>query len=453
MQPFKQKNKQLNPAALISISFLAIIIVGALLLMMPFSSANGQFTDPLTAFFTATSATCVTGLAIEDTGSYWSTAGQIIILLMIQIGGLGLVTFVSFFNFLLRKKPELHQIQVASESVNSNGFYNVKSLVKYILAISLVCEFVGALLLSISYVPKFGSRGFYFAVYHSIAAFCNAGFDVLGSVSEPYMSLRNFSSDPITLIVIPLITIAGSLGFVVWTDLFEYRKKKKLAFQSKLVLVTTAILIVSGLIITLITEWSNPYTFEGKSFFYKLGNSFFLSGTLRSSGFNSLDTANLTPMTKIFSIFFMFIGAAPGSTGGGIKLTSVAIILMTIWCVLSGRSETIVMGRKIEHQTVYRAVAVSVIFAFLIIISSITIYNINPDISGLDVAFEVTSAISTTGITAGVTAKCSALSRIILAVVMFIGRVGPVSLALSISMNTKHNNKNEICPIGKVMVG
>ena len=196
MQLNKQKNKQTNPAAVISISFLAIIIVGALLLMLPFSSAANEFTDPLTAFFTATSATCVTGLVVKDTGTYWSTIGQIIILLMIQLGGLGLVTFTSFFNFLLRKKPELHTIQVASESVNTSGFYDVKHMVRSVLAISFICEIVGALLLSISYIPKFGAKGIYIAVFLSITAFCNAGFDVMGMVAEPFSSITSLSHDP-----------------------------------------------------------------------------------------------------------------------------------------------------------------------------------------------------------------------------------------------------------------
>lgn len=449
----KPKNKQPNPAAVISISFLAIIIIGTLLLMMPFSSASHRFTSPLTALFTATSATCVTGLVVVDTGSYWSVFGQIIILLMIQIGGLGLVTFTSFFNFLIRKKPELHTIQVASESVNTSGFYDVKYMVRHVLAISFICEMIGALMLSISYVPKFGAKGIYIAVYLSIAAFCNAGFDIMGMVAEPFSSVTTLSHDPITVIVIPILIIAGGLGFLVWTNLIEFRKKKKLEFQSKLVLISTAILIGAGMLATLITEWNNPHTLGGESFLYKLGNSFFQSATLRTAGFNSIDIEGMSPMMKVFSILFMFIGAASGSTGGGIKLTTMAIIIMTILSVLSGRTDTIAMGRKIEHEVVYKALTVAMIFAFLIIVSSLAVYNLNPNVSGLDAAYEVTSAISTSGLSTGVTAKCNVISKVILIIIMFIGRVGPVSLALGISMNTKRSGKNEICPVGKVMVG
>lgn len=453
MPSLKQKNKQLAPAAVITISFLIIIAVGALLLIMPFSSAEHKFTNPLTAFFTATSATCVTGLVIEDTGSYWSTVGQVVILLMIQVGGLGLVTFTTFFNFLLHKKLELHTLQVASESANASGFYNVKGMIRSILAISFCIELIGAILLSVSYIPKFGAKGIYIAVYLSVTAFCNAGFDIMGMVAEPFSSVTSLSSDPVTLIVLPMIIIAGGLGFLVWTNLIEYRRSKKLLFQTKLVLIATALLIAAGIITTLVTEWDNPDTLRGKGFFYKLGNSFFNSVTMRTAGFNSIDTANMTPTMKIASIIFMFIGAAPGSTGGGVKLTTIAIILMTILSVLSGRSDTVVMGRKIEQDAVYKSITVLFIFIFIITAASIVIYNINFGITGLDTAFEVTSAISTTGLSAGVTAKCNAVSKIILIVIMFAGRVGPVSLVLGISMNSRHKNKNEVIPVGKVMVG
>lgn len=453
MPSLKNKNKQMSPAAVISLSFLAVILVGTILLTMPFSSAKGSFTDPLTAFFTATSATCVTGLVVVDTGSYWSIFGQLIILIMIQIGGLGLVTFASFFGFLIRKKPELHSIQVASESVNTVGFYDVKHMVKRIIAISFISELIGACLLMFSYVPKFGSKGIYIAVYLSITAFCNAGFDIMGMVAEPFSSVTSLSSDPITLVVLPLIIISGGLGFVVWTDLIEYRKKKRLAFQSKVVLFSTMLLIALGTVLTMMTEWNNPATLEGKGFFYKLGNGFFQSVTMRTAGFNTIDTAGMTPMMKIFSVFFMFVGASSGSTGGGIKITTFAIIVLTVVSVLTGKEDTIMLGRKIEKDVVYKAIAIMFIFVLLIIVSSIAIYNLNPGISGVDATFEVTSAISTTGLGVGVTGVCGAVSKIILIIIMFVGRVGPVSLGLALSMNTNRRSNKEVFPVGKIMVG
>ena len=354
----KQKQKPVNSTAVISLSFLAVIILGTVLLMLPFSSASGQFTDPLTAFFTSVSATCVTGLVLVDTGSYWSTFGQLVILSMIQIGGLGLVTLVSFFYFILGRKMGLHSIQTASESVNSNGFADVKQIVKKIITISFACELAGALLLMISYVPKFGAKGVYLSFYLSVTAFCNAGFDVMGMTAEPFSSLTTLSSDPVTLLVIPLLIISGGLGFVVWNEIIQYKNTRKFSFQAKLVLGSTVFLIISGTLLTMITEWNNPSTLEGQSFFYKLGNSFFSSVTLRTAGFNTIDTASITPLSKILSIFYMFIGVAPGSTGGGIKITTFVIVVMTVISVMTNKSDTVILERRIEKSLVYKAISI-----------------------------------------------------------------------------------------------
>lgn len=453
MPTLKTKNKPMQPTKTISLSFLAVIIVGAVLLMMPFSSASGKFTSPLTALFTATSATCVTGLVLVDTGTYWNIFGQLVILLMIQIGGLGLVTFTSFFNFMIKKKHELHSMQVASESVNTSGFYDVKSFVKKIVAISFAFELAGAVLLMGAFVPKYGLRGIYISVYLAVTAFCNAGFDVMGAVDAPFASLAGMADDPIVVTVIPMLILAGGLGFFVWQDIFEYRKNKRLTLQSKLVIAATAALAVLGTVIILILEWNNPATLGGKSFLYKLGNSFFCSATLRTAGFNTIDMASLTPFAKMASILLMFIGVAPGSTGGGVKITTISIIVMTIVSVVTNKPDTIIMGRKIEKDLVYKSLSIICIFAFIIIASSIGLCFANPGITGLDSAVEVTSAISTTGISCGVTSVCGIGSRILLILIMFIGRVGPVSFAITLSIKKSRLNKNSVYPEGKLMVG
>lgn len=449
----KQKQKPVNSTAVISLSFLAVIILGTVLLMLPFSSASGNFTDPLTAFFTSVSATCVTGLVLVDTGSYWSTFGQLVILSMIQIGGLGLVTLVSFFYFILGRKMGLHSIQMASESVNSNGFADVKQIVKKIITISFACELAGALLLMISYVPKFGAKGVYLSFYLSVTAFCNAGFDVTGMTAEPFSSLTTLSSDPVTLLVIPLLIISGGLGFVVWNEIIQYKNTRKFSFQAKLVLGSTVFLIISGTLLTMITEWNNPSTLEGQSFFYKLGNSFFSSVTLRTAGFNTIDTASITPLSKILSIFYMFIGVAPGSTGGGIKITTFVIVVMTVISVMTNKSDTVILERRIEKSLVYKAISILFIFSIIILISSIIITFTNDGISGLDAAYEVTSAISTTGLSVGVTSKCNNFSLLLLCLIMFIGRVGPVSFALSLTIRDPKKGRREAYPEGRLMVG
>lgn len=449
----KQKKRNFNSTAVISLSFLAVITVGTILLMMPFSSAEGNFTNPVTAFFTAVSATCVTGLVDVDTGTYWTTFGQLVILAMIQVGGLGLITFASFFAFMLNKKVELRSMQVASESVNTSGFYDVKYLVKSIVSISFACELAGALLLMTSYVPKFGAKGIYISCYLAVTAFCNAGFDVLGMVDVPFSSVTSLSDDPITVIVIPLLIISGGLGFFVWNDVINYKKNKHLALQTKIVLLYTAVLIATGTLFTLILEWNNPSTLGGHSFLYKLGNSFFNSVTLRTAGFNSIDIASMTPLTKLISIFYMFVGVAPGSTGGGIKITTFAIVIMTVFSVITNKQDTIIMNRKIDKELVYKSLAIIFIFIVIIMVSSVAITFMNENVAGLDAAFEITSAISTTGLSTGVTAQCETFSKLLLCLIMFIGRVGPVSFALSLSLKNAKQSKNEVYPEGRIMVG
>ncbi|MCM1328348.1 MAG: potassium transporter Trk [Ruminococcus sp.] len=453
MPVFKTKTKTARPAAMIVLSFAIVIAVGSFLLMLPISSRDGSFTDPVSAVFTAASATCVTGLSVVDTGSYWSVFGQVVILLMIQIGGLGFVTLVSFFNFLVRKKMELHSIQMASESVNTSGFSDVKLLVKYVIKISFVCEFVGSLLLMTSLVPKYGGYGVYISVFLAISSFCNAGFDILGAVETPNCSLMPLSADPVVMTVIPLLIIAGGLGFVVWTDIIGYRHKKRLSLQSKIVLIFTAALILLGMVLTLCFEWTNPDTIGNMSAGGKFANSFFYSVTLRTAGFSTVDSAALRSITKLFSIPIMFIGAAPGSTGGGVKITTFAVVVMTVISVVTNKSDTIIMGRKIDKETVYKSLSIIVLAALVMCATSVTLFYTTEGAAGIDAVYETASAVATTGLSVGVSAASGAFARILLSITMFIGRVGPVSFAISLSAKSENKNKNEVYPEGKLMVG
>lgn len=453
MPVIKSKNKNPNPAATIVLSFAIVIAIGSLLLTMPFSSAEGKFTNPLISIFTSTSATCVTGLVLVDTGTYWSVFGQIVILLMIQIGGLGFVTLVSFFNFLVRKKMELRSIQVASESVNTSGFSDVKLLVRYVVRTSLICEFVGAVLLAAAFVPKYGAYGAYISVFIAISSFCNAGFDIMGAVETPYCSLTPVASDPVVMTVVPLLIIAGGLGFMVWMDIIGFRKKKKLTLQSKIVLIFTLILIIAGTLLTLITEWSNPETLGSMGFGGKIANSFFHSVSLRTAGFNTIDLARSYSITKLISIFLMFIGAAPGSTGGGIKITTFAIIIMTVVSVIKNKEDTIIMNRKIDKEAVYKSLAIIILAALLTSFTGVVLFYSGTDIAGIDAAFEAVSAFSTSGLSVGVSGVSGFAARIILCLTMFIGRVGPVSFAISLSVKRDNRSRNEVYPDGKMMVG
>jgi trk system potassium uptake protein TrkH len=455
MPVIKAKSKGLDPTKTIVLSFLLVILAGTFLLTMPFSSKAGQFTNPVTALFTATSATCVTGLVIEDTGTYWNVFGQLVILIMIQIGGLGLVTLTSFFNFAIGRKLELRSIQMASESINLSGFSDVKNIIKSIIKICAIFEISGAVLLMCAFVPKYGLKGIYISIFISISAFCNGGFDVIGSVEQPFVSLMPFYNNPIIMTVVPLLIICGGLGFVVWHDVWNYRKTKKLVLQSQLVLTTTAVLIVLGTLMFLFSEWDNPATLKNMTLIEKIGNSFFQSVTSRTAGFNTIDIEHMNPMTRLGTIMLMFIGVAPGSTGGGIKITTFMIVVMTIVSVIKNKPDTIIMGRKIEKDAVYKSLAIIVLAGLVVFVTSLIILYTNPKytISGLNASFEVVSGLSTTGLSVGVTAKTGIISRLALSLAMFIGRVGPVSLAISLTIKKEKRNKNEVFPEGKLMVG
>lgn len=457
IMPILQKNKQrnINPARTIVFSFLMIIIVGTLLLCMPFSSRSGEFTPLDVSFFTATSATCVTGLVLVDTNAHWSYFGQGLILAMIQLGGLGFVTFVSFFNFILGRKVGLRRMQLASESINTSGsFGNIKYLLRVIIQISLTVELVGAIMLSFVFVPEFGKIGIFKAAFISVSAFCNAGFDIL-SRGVPFVSLTGFANNSYVIIVVMMLIICGGLGFVVWYDLIEYRKTKHLELHTKIVLIVSAVLICSGALLFALIEWNNPETLAGMSGFDKIVNSFFQSVTCRTAGFNSVDLGELNPLSKIFMTMLMYIGASSGSTGGGIKVTTIVVLIMTVVCVFRRKQDTIILGRRVSKEVVYRSISLIMVTLVLCFISSIIVFYTScagNGLSGVDAAFESVSAFSTTGLSTGVTGHLNLLSKVWLTIIMFVGRVGPISFVLSIA-DVSENSKNSVVPEGKIIVG
>lgn len=446
-----------NPARVIVSSFALLVLTGALILTLPVCSQAGTFTDFFTTLFTATSASCVTGLIVVDTGTFWTPFGQGVILSLIQLGGLGIVTFTTFFNMALRKRMALHTMQVASEQVSSINLFDARKLISSILIITLSCEALGALLLSFTFVPQFGSDGIYYSVFIAISSFCNAGFDPFGFMGQ-FSSLTSFANNPAVLLPVAALIIFGSLGFIVWHDLVMFHKNHRLMLHTKVVLVTTLILLVIGTFFVLIFEWHNPNTLGKMEFGDKVLNAFFQSTTTRTAGFNSIDNGAMTSMSKMLSILLMFIGAAPGSTGGGIKMTTFVVILMTVFSVIRNKNETIVGKRRVTQFTVYKAITVTTIAIFAVGIATLTIYftndmSISEDIIGINALFESVSAFSTVGLTTGVTAVSNEISRVILILTMFLGRVGPISLALSITANMSNKNKNKIIPEGKIIVG
>lgn len=452
-----KKLKDVAPVRLIVCSFFVIIVIGTILLMLPICARDGRPTSFIDAMFTATSATCVTGLVVFDTWCHWNGLGQVVILMLIQVGGLGVVTFTTGINLLLRKKLGLRDMMLAKENTSGNTM-DISRLIKMILAFTFTCEGIGALLLMIRFVPKFGLQGVWISVFEAVSAYCNAGFDILG-FEEPDASLMNYVGDPIVCVTIAFLIILGGLGFVVISDVYytqihtrlHRQKPMHLNFHSAMVLVSSGVLLVLGTILFFICEYGN--TMEGMNFFTRLNASFFQSTSARTAGFASIDIAAEHDFTKIVTIVLMFIGASPASTGGGIKTTTFLVLAATVVSVMRGNEETVIRKRKVDKYTVYRALAVVMGAFFVVIVTTGVILSANTtDISGVDALFEATSAFATVGLTAGVTPHLDTLPKLAVTLTMFVGRVGPVSLVLAITMR-RGRRGGAVMPEGKVIVG
>lgn len=443
-----------NPARVIVTSFAVLILVGALMLTLPFTSKSGEGLDFLSALFTATSATCVTGLIVVDTFTHFSPLGQGIILMLIQMGGLGLVAFATFFNIAIRKRIGLKSLYLAQESASADNTYNMSYLIKLIFIVTFVIEALGACVLATVFVPQFGIQGIFISIFLGVSAYCNAGFDILGFQGE-FSSLIHYQSNPVVLITIMLLIICGGLGFIVWQDIAHFHTRKRLTLHTKIVLIGTAFLIVSGAVLVFFLERNNMKTLGGMDLGDKILNSIFQSVTSRTAGFNSFENGDMFGATKLVTVVLMFIGAAPGGTGGGIKVTTFYVLIMTVICVMRGKSETTIDKRKVSSTVVYKAMAVTAIAFMVVVISTATIFFTSHrggiNFSEIDALFESVSAFATVGLTNGVTALSNNASRFILILTMFVGRVGPVSLALSLAL--RPDDKATVMPEAKIMVG
>lgn len=446
---------------LVTLSFALVILVGAALLTLPFASATGSSLGPLKALFTATSATCVTGLIVGDTATIWSTFGKVVIIVLIQIGALGLITIMSSFLLATRKKISLKTMLAMQESVGTDTFNEAGQLVKRIIIITLSCEMIGAAILTWRFalrMPFFEALGK--GVFQGISAFCNAGFDLHGDTSGPYSSLTTFNNDPLVLVVTGLLIIIGGLGFVVWDDLLNLHKRKRLQYHSKIVLVVTGTLLLSGTIFFLVAEWGNT----GKDCLGSLPvwerpfAAFFHSVTLRTAGFNSIDQAHLTGPSKIFGVLLMFIGAGPASTGGGVKVTSAAILIGTMISYFRGREQISLNRHRLNEELVKRTLVIIFTGIFILFISTLLISFFEADaLAGgrfgvLDILYEVTSGFATVGVTSLGTPGLSGMSWVVLICCMYLGRVGPASFAMGLTFQQK-SKKSVIFPEGKTFVG
>ncbi len=432
-------------------SFLLVIAVGTLLLTLPISSRTGRL-GVIDAMFTATSATCVTGLVVRDTWSQFSLFGQVIILMLIQVGGLGLVTLTSFFALAARRRMGFRDLRLLGESVSADGLSKATEVLKIVIKLAAAFEAVGIVLLLFAFVPQFGAEGVWVSVFTAISAFCNAGFDLFGRFGD-YSSLVPYVNNYYVQAVIMFMIMAGGLGFMVWVELAEYRKKRRLSLHAKVVLQFSVIFWVGGAVLLALLEWSNPRTMGGLSVPGKIMVALFQSVSTRTAGMNTIDLAACSPISKLLMSVLQFIGAAPGSTGGGVKVTTFAVLILTIRSVAQGRDDCVIGGHHIESKTVYRALTIIVIGAVAAFGSAVVVYyNTAETVSVIDCIFESCSAFGTVGLSVGVTGQLNTGAKLLYMACMFMGRVGPVSLAISLTAKPD-DNKRKVLPVGHINVG
>lgn len=443
-----KKRLSLSTTQQILFGFILAIIAGTILLSLPIATFNHE-TNILTSLFTATTSVCVTGLVVVDTYAHWTLFGKLVILCLIQLGGLGIVAFTSLIMVILHKKVTLKGRMVIQDAFGLNSLQGMVKFVKKAILGSLCVEATGALLYSFKFVPMFGFiKGLWYSVFTAISAFCNAGIDIIGPDS-----LISFNNSPLVLFTSSFLIISGGIGFVVWWDIVSIIKKiicgrikftqffKKTSVHSKIVLSTTFALIILGFILTFAFEYNNPDTIGNMSFGDKLLNSFFQSVTLRTAGFAAIDQGALSSSSVIVSILLMLIGGSPVGTAGGIKTVSIAVLFFTVVSVVKGRKQTVAFKRSINDAVVKRALAVTTISICVFFMFSILLIITN-GLGLSDATFEMASAVATVGLTRGITSSLNVAGKIIVICAMYLGRIGPISMFLA--FNNRYVNSNNV---------
>lgn len=442
--------KTLSRVQTIAVGFLLIIAIGTILLMLPISSKSGESAGFLNALFTSVSSTCVTGLVVVDTYTNWTIFGQIVILMLIQLGGLGFITIGVFFSIFLKRRIGLKERNLIQESVNTLQIGGTVRLVRKIVCYTAVIEITGALLLMIRFIPQFGLvQGIWYGIFHSISAFCNAGFDLMGQI-EPYSSLTMYYNDILVNVVIMFLIVIGGIGFIVWDDISKHKwHVKKYMLHTKIVLTATVILVLGGSLLFYLFERGN--LLDGMSAKDQALASIFGSVTTRTAGFNTLDTGAYSEATRLLNVVLMFIGGSPGSTAGGIKTTTIVVILLYIWSNLRNNKGLNIFGRRLDEDSIKKAATVFFINLLLASSCALIICGIESECWMSDVLMEVFSAIGTVGISTGITRDISAVSQCILIFLMYCGRLGSMSFALSF-MEKKQSSAVEL-PVERITIG
>ena len=451
----KKQRTGMSTTHIILLSFLIVILIGALLLSFPISSADGKPTSFLDALFTATTSTCVTGLVVTPTVSSWSVFGQAVILILIQIGGLGVITILSGVMILLHKKMGISDRLLLQDAFNLNSLSGLVRFVKKIVTGTLIIEGIGALLYMTIFIPQFGAKGIWISVFTSISAFCNAGIDIIAE-----NSLCDYALNPVINIVTSALIILGGIGYIVWWDVLRVLKKartKKVRFfrdltlHSKIAITATLILIIMGAAFIFAFEYNNPQTMGNYTVLQKMELSLFQSITTRTAGFATVPQENLTNASSIVCLLLMFIGGSPVGTAGGIKTVTFAVLAASAFASICNKEDTEVFGRQLTKQAVSKAVAVTCM-SFIIMFISTVLLSAVTDANALDIVYETVSATATVGLTRNLTASLGNIGKLIIIITMYLGRVGPISLAVAFKRN-KDNQNLVRNPIEEISVG
>ena len=449
-KPFP-KHPPMSAQGVIALGFAAIIALVTLLLMLPASSRAGTWTDPLTALFTATSAVCVTGLVVVDTATHWSVFGRCVLLAGIQIGGLGVMTVIALAAMMMNRRIGLRQRTLLVESVATLHIGGIVRLVRRALYGTLLLELAGALLLALRFVPLLGpGRGVFYAVFHAVSAFCNAGFDLMGTVTGPFSSLESFVSDPLVNLVAVSLILLGGLGFFVWDDLIENRFRfRRLQLHTRVVLSITPVIVLVPACLFYVFEAGA--SMAGMDTGTRVLASLFSAVTPRTAGFDTVPTSALSPAGSLLTVLLMLTGGNPGSTAGGAKTTTMLVLLLLAVSILRREEDICLFGRRLPEDLVRRACSIVVIYVSLAMLSTLAICAAQPELALTDVAIEVFSAINTVGMSTGVTRELGTFARLIVILLMYAGRLGSLTFALLIA---RHPSPSPLrCPQERILIG
>jgi trk system potassium uptake protein TrkH len=436
-----------NPPLLLALAFAVVILIGGSILASPLADVQGKGTPFIDAIFTSTSAVCVTGLVTLNTADHWNTFGHVVIICLIQFGGLGFMTTAGTIAMILRKKITLSDRMVIQEETNSSTLSGMVKLIRYILKATFVIESIGAVLLATRFIPQYGWRkGLWFSVFHSISSFCNAGFDIIGSES-----ISAYAGDVVVILTIGSLIVLGGIGFNVYRDVLQKNRWKKLSLHSKVALSATGLLLVGGTLVIFLLERNNPGTLGGRPLGTQVLGAFFQSVTTRTAGYFSMNQELMRDTTAVFSIILMFIGGSPAGTAGGIKTTTLALILLTTYADIKGRRNVGVFHRRIAEGTIKRAVSLTVLSFSWVLVISFLLTITDAQFEFINLLFEEVSAFGTVGLTRGVTPGLSTIGKVLILITMYIGKLGPITFVFALTRREKKEAYQDA--LGSILIG